>query len=267
MTAVSIHEKYFMTMPPTCRALRVGFGGIWICNSPNLEFIPDRDGDDLPDGPPELVLNGFTTEAQHNFFNGLDWGPDGWLYGRHGITASSLVGPPGSPPDALTDLSCGIWRMHPLTREFEIVARGTTNPWGLDWNDRGEMFMTGNVNGHLWHVIPGAFYPRMHGQGSLSHVYNRIALTADHLHHEGKWTDRKKFRDNAEGLTDIIGGGHSHCGGMVYLGDNWPDKYRNTIFMSNIHGRRINNDILQRKGSGYVGLHGEDFIEVQKSLV
>ena len=125
----------------------------------------------------------------------------------------------------------------------------------------GEMFMTGNVNGHLWHVIPGAFYPRMHGQGSLSHVYDRIALTADHLHHEGKWTDRKKFRDNAEGLTDIIGGGHSHCGGMVYLGDNWPDKYRNTIFMSNTHGRRINNDILQRKGSGYVGLHGEDFMK------
>ncbi len=254
-------RKIFYDNATHLSGIAVGFGGIWICNSPNLEFIPDRDGDDLPDGPPELVLEGFTTEAQHNFFNGLDWGPDGWLYGRHGITASSLVGPPGSPPDALTDLSCGIWRMHPLTREFEIVARGTTNPWGLDWNDRGEMFMTGNVNGHLWHVIPGAFYPRMHGQGSLSHVYNRIALTADHLHHEGKWTDRKKFRDNAEGLTDIIGGGHSHCGGMVYLGDNWPDKYRNTIFMSNIHGRRINNDILQRKGSGYVGLHGEDFMK------
>ena len=33
-----------------------------------------------------------------------------------------------------------------------------------------------------------------------------------------------------------------------------PDGY--TILMHNIHGRRINNDILKRAGSGYVGLHG-----------
>jgi len=240
--------------------LEVGFGGVWICNSPNLEFIPDRNGDNIPDGPAEVVLDGFTLQGEHNFFNGLTWGPDGWLYGRHGITASSLVGVPGTPAEERTDLSCGIWRLHPVTREFEVVARGTTNPWGLDWNDMGEMFITGNVNGHLWHLIPGAYYPRMHGQGSASHVYDRIPLTADHLHHPGGWTDRRKFRDNAEGLADEMGGGHSHCGAMIYLGDNWPEKYRDTIFLSNTHGRRINNDILQRKGSGYVGLHGEDFM-------
>lgn len=253
-------RKIFYDKATHLSGLAIGFGGVWICNSPNLEFIPDRDGDDVPDGPPEIVLDGFTTRGNHNFFNGLTWGPDGWLYGRHGVTASSLVGRPGTPADERTDVSCGIWRMHPVTRLFEIVARGTTNPWGLDWNDVGELFMTGNVNGHLWHVVPGAFYPRMHGQGSFTNVYDRIALTADHLHHEGQWTNRKKFRDNAEGLTDLLGGGHSHCGGMIYLGDNWPEKYRNTIFMSNTHGRRINNDILFRKGSGYVGVHGEDFL-------
>jgi len=158
------------------------------------------------------------------------------------------------------DVSCGIWRLHPVTYRFEVVARGTTNPWGLDWNEMGEMFMTGNVNGHLWHVIPGAFYPRMHGQGSAAHVYDRIPMTADHLHHEGAWTDRRNYRDNAPGLTDAMGGGHSHCGAMIYLGDNWPEEYRDTIFMSNTHGRRINHDILERKGSGYVGLHGKDFM-------
>lgn len=254
------HRKIFYSGAPHLSGLAVGFGGIWICNSPNLEFIPDRNGDDIPDGPAEIILDGFTTKAKHNFFNGLTWGPDGWLYGRHGITASSRVGVPGTPPEQRTDLSCGIWRLHPVTHEFEIVARGTTNPWGLDWNEMGEMFMTGNVNGHLWHVIPGAYYPRMHGQGSATHVYDRIPMTADHLHHEGSWLDRRKFRDNAPGLTDSMGGGHSHCGGMIYLGDNWPEKYRDTIFMSNTHGRRINNDVLERKGSGYVGLHAKDFM-------
>jgi len=253
-------RKIFYDKATHLSGMTVGFGGVWICNSPNLEFIPDRDGDDVPDGPPEVVLDGFTMQGNHNFFNGLTWGLDGWLYGRHGITASSLVGPPGTTPDQRIDVSCGIWRLHPVTREFEMVARGTTNPWGLDWNDMGEMFMTGNVNGHLWHVVPGAYYPRMHGQGSASHVYDRISLTADHLHHEGEWTDRKKFRDNAEGLTDLLGGGHTHCGAMIYLGNNWPEKYRNTLFLSNTHGRRINNDVLQRVGSGYVAGHGNDFM-------
>ena len=238
----------------------IGYGGVWVCNSPRLEFIPDRDGDDVPDGPAETILDGFTTDANHNLFNGLAWGLDGWLYGRHGITAPSLVGVPGTPNAERIDVDCGIWRMHPVTRDFEMVLRGTTNPWGLDWNDMGEMFFTGNVNGHLWHGIPGARYPRMHGQGFFFHIYDRIGMVADHLHHEGKWTDRRKFRDNAEGLTDELGGGHSHAGGMIYLADNWPDKYRNTIFMSNTHGRRVNNDILERRGSGYVGRHGEDFL-------
>ncbi len=253
-------RKIFYDKATHLSGMLVGFGGVWICNSPNLEFIPDRNGDDIPDGPPEVVLDGFTTAANHNFFNGLTWGIDGWLYGRHGIAASSLVGKPGTPPGDRTDVSSGIWRLHPVTHEFEIVVRGTTNPWGLDWNDMGEMFMTGNVNGHIWHVVSGAFYPRMHGQGSAAHVYDRIPLTADHLHHEGEWTDRKKFRDNAEGLTYLLGGGHTHCGAMIYLGDNWPDRYRNAIFMSNTHGRRINQDLLQRSGSGYVATHGNEFM-------
>jgi hypothetical protein len=47
---------------------------------------------------------------------------------------------------------------------------------------------------------------------------------------------------------------------MIYLGGSWPAEYRNRIFMSNIHGARMNTDILERRGSGYVGRHGPDFL-------
>ena len=50
---------------------------------------------------------------------------------------------------------------------------------------------------------------------------------------------------------------------MVYLGDNWPERYRNTLFMNNIHGRRINNDMLRREGSGYTASHGRDLMRSQ----
>ena len=47
--------------------IELGFGGVWVCATPNLIFIPDRDGDDRPDGPPSVVLDGWRHQgpAQH----------------------------------------------------------------------------------------------------------------------------------------------------------------------------------------------------------
>jgi putative heme-binding domain-containing protein len=80
---------------------------------------------------------------------------------------------------------------------------------------------------------------------------------ADHLHWAGgAWTDSR----GGMGKHSDAGGGHAHVGCMVYLGDNWPDKYRNTVFTCNLHGNRLNNDPLEPKGSGYVAHHGADFM-------
>jgi putative heme-binding domain-containing protein len=47
---------------------------------------------------------------------------------------------------------------------------------------------------------------------------------------------------------------------MCYLGGTWPSEYRGQLFMGNIHGRRINMDILKPRGSGYTASHGKDFL-------
>jgi hypothetical protein len=95
---------------------------VWALCAPNLIFIPDKDGDDIPDGEPQIVLDGWNNETiGHNIVNGLRWGPDGWLYGRHGITDHSLVGAPGTAPDQRVKLNCCIWRLHPVTKRFEVV--------------------------------------------------------------------------------------------------------------------------------------------------
>ena len=62
------------------------------------------------------------------------------------------------------------------------------------------------------------------------------------------------------GSSNDAGGGHAHSGAMIYLGGAWPDEYRDRIFMNNIHGQRLNTDILKRDGSGFVGSHGPDFL-------
>ncbi len=243
--------------------ITLGFGGVWVTSAPHLVFIPDRDQNDVPDGEPVIILDGFSTLARHNMVNGLRWGPDGWLYGRHGITDSSLVGTPDTPQGKRVPLNCSIWRYHPTQREFEVVTHGTTNPWGLDYDDHGQWFFTNNVINHLWHLVPGAHYQRMFGDDFNPNLFSLIPPTADHFHWDtlgnpgvNNNSNRKKY----DGRHDSYGGGHSHAGAMIYLGGKWPKEFRNTIFMCNTHGRRINRDRLIRDGNGYRGTHASDFL-------
>ncbi|MFP6612898.1 MAG: PVC-type heme-binding CxxCH protein [Pirellulales bacterium] len=251
-------RKIFADKLANLTAIELGFGGVWACCAPKLLFFPDADRDDRPDSGPEVKLVGWDTEkVSHNIVNGLTWGPDGWLYGCHGIQGQSDVGTPDTRPQMRTALKCGIWRYHPVKETFEVVAHGTTNPWGLDFDEYGQGFFTNCVIGHLWHLIPGAHYKRMYGEDFNPHVYALMSQCSDHLHWGGgKWNDS----GNGERRHSIAGGGHAHVGAMIYLGDNWPERYRGTLFTCNLHGNRLNNDILKRKGSGYVATHGRDFL-------
>jgi putative membrane-bound dehydrogenase-like protein len=251
-------RKVFLDNGWRLSGIACGFGGVWLCSPPELIFIPDRDGDDVPDGKPIAHLDGWTLRASHNMFNGLAWGPDGWLYGRQGILANSLVGKPGMPEKERTLLNCAIWRYHPTRHTFEVVAHGTTNPWGMDWDDHGQAFFSNNVIGHLWHLIAGAHYQRMYGEDFNPYLYELMPACSDHLHFAGSdWTKSRSGSDH-----DILGGGHSHCGGMIYLGDNWPPEYRQTMMMANTHGRRLIYDKLERSGCGYIARHGKPFFRV-----
>lgn len=241
--------------------IEVGFGGVWVMSPPYFYFIPDRDGDDRPDGPPEVVLDGFGTHANaHNLANGFAWGPDGWLYGTHGRTNWSMIGKPGTPEADRVRFDGGVYRYHPVRDEWEPFTDGTTNPWGIDWDDFGEAFVCNCVNPHLFHAIQGAHFEPWRNRKSSEFAYQRIGTIADHLHFIGGNDIRDGIGSEEE---DVAGGGHAHCGTMIYLGDNWPDEYRNTIFMNNIHGRRINQDILRPDGSGYRASHGADLMRSQ----
>lgn len=241
--------------------VEVGFGGVWIMSPPYLMFIPDRNGDDVPDAEPTILLDGFGNHANsHNLANGFAWGPDGWLYCTHGRTNWSLIGKPGTPKEHRTRFDGGVLRYHPTRHEWEPYADGMTNPWGIDWNDYGQAFACNCVEPHLFQIIFGAHYEPWRNRESSQYAYQRIATIADHLHYTGGKNYHNGIGTQAE---DDLGGGHAHCGALIYLGDNWPDQYRNTILMHNIHGRRINNDILKRAGSGYVGLHGADVMKAR----
>jgi putative membrane-bound dehydrogenase-like protein len=242
--------------------IELGFGGVWLCSTPNLIFIPIKD--DKPSGPPEIVLDGWNLkEAKHNVFNSLAWGPDGWLYGCNGIQTKSWVGKPGTPQKDRTYMDCGVWRYHPTRKVFEVFATGTTNPWGLDWDEHGELFITNCVIDHLWHVVPGGRYQRMYGQDPNPYAYGLMGSCVDYKHWGGgHWTEaRADLKTGAvKQAHSDAGGGHAHVGCCIYLGENFPKEYRNTLFTCNLHGNRLNNDGLERTPTGMKGVRRPDFL-------
>jgi putative membrane-bound dehydrogenase-like protein len=239
-------------------SVEVGLGGVWALALPHLVFIPDENGDAVPDGPPQVILDGFEYQSgRHTVANGLRWGPDGWLYGRHGIQSTSSLGAPGTPDPRRVRMNVGVWRYHPVRRVVEVVAQGTTNPWGMDWDARGELFFINTVIGHLWHVIPGAHYRRMYGDDPTPHVYEVIEQHADHVH----WASGEVWTDVRRGVTDVTlaaGGGHAHTGLLIYQGGQWPASWTDKLLTINFHGRRVNVERLERAGSGFVGRHQPD---------
>jgi putative membrane-bound dehydrogenase-like protein len=236
--------------------LEVGFGGVWVGAAPYLLFIPMQDGDEpKPAGPPRVLLDGWGDQDTHETLNSFSWGPDGWLYGAHGVFTNSAVGAPGTPADERQRINAGIWRYHPTKHRFEVFAEGLSNPWGLDFNDHGQAVAVACVIPHLWHVVQGGRYQRQAGQHFNLNLYDDLRTIGDHLHYIGS----SPWAGNT--VSQAVGGGHAHAGLMVYLGDSWPERYRGQSFMNNIHGARINVDVLEPRGSGYVGRHGADFID------
>jgi putative membrane-bound dehydrogenase-like protein len=248
-------RKVFIEGLNLVSGIEVGLGGVWVGQAPYLLFIPIDAKTDKPAGPTQTLLDGWGMEDTHETINNLRWGPDGWLYGCHGVFTQSNVGAPGAPADQRQRVNAGIWRYHPVTKKFEVFAEGTSNPWGVDWNDYGQAFATACVIEHMYHVIQGARYIRQYGDHVDPYTYDDIKTIADHVHWVG---NRGPHAGN--GRSGSKGGGHAHAGALVYLGENWPAEYRNNIFMNNIHGSRVNEDILVRKGSGYVAEHGPDFV-------
>ena len=248
-------RKIFTDKLNLVSGLELGFGGVYLGAAPNLLFIPDLDGDDTPDGPPQVSLDGWGYQDTHETLNSFIWGPDGWLYGCHGVFTHSLVGAPGTEKDQRVPLNAGIWRYHPVRHQFELFAEGTSNPWGVDFNSRGQAFETACVIPHLYHMIQGARYQRQAGSHFNPFTYDDIKTIAKHRHWAGGGSPH-----SGNGKSDSAGGGHAHAGAMVYLGGTWPRQYHDQLFMNNIHGARLNMDALTAQGSGYVGDRAPDFL-------
>lgn len=215
--------------------IALGNGGVYLGQAPDLLFLEDTNGDDKADKITKL-LTGFGMEDRHELLNGFAWGPDGWLYMTHGVfTHSKVKDPTAHDPDGFgVQMDAALARFHPKTKEFEVFADGTSNPWGVDWNERGDAFVSACVIHHIFHLAPGGQYNRQGGTWANPYGYagdlpgSGLPAIADWRHYRA-----------------------AHAGITIYQGDQWPAEWRGHAYLGNIHQNALNCDRLTPVGSTY----------------
>lgn len=226
--------KDFVTGLNLATGMALGHGGVFVVQPPYLLFYPDRNGDDVPDGDPEVLLTGFGMEDSHAFANSLQWGPDGWLYGAQGSTVTAKI--------RGIEFQQGIWRYHPLTREFELFSEGGGNTWGLDFDRHGNVIAGTNWGGFaMLHQVQGGYYVK----GFSKHGPLHNPYTFGYFDH----VPYKNFK-----------GGHVTCGGIVYQGGAFPKEFDDQYIAGNLLSNVLYWHRLERKGSSFTARMGGDFL-------
>jgi putative membrane-bound dehydrogenase-like protein len=187
-----------------------GHGGVFVLNVPYLLFYPDKNGDDVPDTDPEVLLIGFGMEDAQAMSNHLTWGPDGWLYGVNGSTTTCRI--------RGVEFQQGLWRYHPVTREFELFCEGGGNCYGVTFDANGECYYSTNA-GPFVHAVQGGYYYKSFGKHGPLHN-----LFAYH------WFPELE-RDQAPGGPPT--------GGTIYLADAFPYQMRGAFIAGNFLGHTV----------------------------
>jgi putative membrane-bound dehydrogenase-like protein len=242
--------------------IEVGHGGVFVGAPPYLWFIENKN--DKP-GKFEVLLKGFGSQDTHETLNTFQWGPDGRLYGLHGVfTHSDVTQADGGrqpsefettpkasdssstrganaprSPDSVR-MNAAVWRYDVHTRKFEIFAEGTSNPWGMDFDSQGNCFLCCCVIPHLFHIVPGGIYKRQAGTSFNPYAYGYLNEICDHtFHKESGW---------------------AHAGLLCLDNPNVPEEYRTSVIFGSIHGCSIKRNTLKRNGSTFTASKAPDFL-------
>lgn len=236
-STIFIEGKDFPQPFDLASGIEVGHGGVFLGAPPYLFFIENKN--DQP-GKIDILLKGFGSQDTHETLNTFQWGPDGRLYGLHGVFTYSEVKPVQADGPTIR-MNAAVWRYDVKAKKFEIFAEGTSNPWGMDWrNSDGQFILACCVIPHLYHIVPGGNYKRQSGQSANPYAYGEIKEICDHtFHKESGW---------------------AHAGLISLDTPLIPEQYRQSVVFGSIHGCSIKQNILKPNGSSYIASRGDDFL-------
>ena len=225
--------KPFISDLNLASGMALGHGGVFVVQPPYLLFYADRDLNDVPDGPPEVLLSGFGMEDAHEFANSLTWGPDGWLYGAQGSTATARI--------RGVEFQQGVWRYHPLSKRFELFAEGGGNSWGVEFDQFGNLFASGNTVEPLVHHVQGAYYVKGFGKHGPLHNPHAYGYFQPVVHHG----------DVGDSLTG---------GAILYQGGAFPSRFNDACIAPNTRHSACRWSNVETRGSTFATRSAGDFV-------
>lgn len=212
---------------PPCYGIAAANGGIIVACAPDIMFLKDNDGDDVPDMK-EKLFTGFGTGALERGINAPTWGPDGWLYFGRGWNGGTITGP--HLAKAVT-LPATDFRIRPDGTAIEPVS-GSTKTFGMTFTAGGDRFVTTTTHPGLFVTpIPWRYLAR--NPDAPSPVLDSPASDDARVYPAAPthpW--RTKREQHAEyfafyrkiSLSDAAASGYftSACGPLVYQDDALP---------------------------------------------
>ncbi|KAA6438279.1 dehydrogenase [Dyadobacter flavalbus] len=202
-----------------------GDGGVYVANSTEILHFADTDGDGKADKR-RRILSGFGTGDAHHLIHTFRWGPEGKLYFNQSIYIFSHV----ETPFGIKRLEAGgAWQLNPKTLELDVYSRGLVNPWGLQFDQWGQSFMTDGAGGEgINYAFPGATFVTAQGAERI--------------------------------IRGLNPGQPKHSGLDVVSGRHLPDAWQGRMITNDFRANRVNSFKLSEQGSGFSSKQMEDLI-------
>ena len=198
---------------------------------PGIWRFEDTDGDGRADRR-ELLYDGFGFKDTHGMASSFTPWPDGWIYATHGFANRSEI---RDRSGRVTKLESGnTFRFRADGSRLEPWAHGQTNPFGLAFDARGDVYTADSHSKPVYLLLRGGFYEGINRQ------------------HDGLGF--------APPITLDSHGSSAIAGIAVYAAAQFPEEYRGNVFNGNPVTRRLNRARLDWTGSTPKAVRQADFL-------
>ncbi|MDW3649797.1 MAG: HEAT repeat domain-containing protein [Bacteroidia bacterium] len=191
-------------------------GGAYLCNTSEVWFYADKDGDDVADEK-RLVYSGFGIADMHHTIHGFRWAPWGDLYFTQSIYINSFI---ETAFGSRRLNGSGIWEFRPETERLEVFSTGMVNPWGQAFDQWGQAFGTDGAGGSGPHYLfPGAAHNTAVGAARV--------------------------------LPGLIPGKPKNTAAEVVYSEQMPEGWQGSLLANDYRANRTVRYQLTESGSGY----------------
>ena len=209
--------------------------GRWKCvawSIPNIWLFEDTDGDGKADKR-EVLFGPLGWERDtHGNQASFRRGDDGWIYATHGFNNNSVF--KAKDGSTITLNSGNVYRFRIDGSRVEQWTHGQVNPYGLCWDDYGNLFSADCHSSPIYQLLRGGYYP------SFGKPHDGLGFAPQTIQH-------------SHGSTAI-------CGPMLIRDTSWPAEYQGQMLVGNVMTSRINRDRIEWRGSSSKGIEMPDFL-------